>query len=106
MANGQYNNVHVRTQTSETCLSELWKHEHPLYLHTCMMYMYEHVQTTFSSVGCNGPYAICTDPRNPVESRRPGRVLNVQDPIVFSAISTEKWGLKTFHTKTFFLTKI
>ena len=105
MANGQYNNVLTctsGTQTSEKCLSELWKHEHPLHLHTCMMCLYEHVQTTFSSVGCNGPYVICTDPRNPVESRRPGRVLNVQDPIVFSAISTKKWGLKAFHTKTLF----
>ena len=42
------------------------------------------------------------DPRNPVESRKPGRVLNVQDPTVFSAISTKKWGLKAFHTKTIF----
>ena len=60
------------------------------------------VSRDIHTTGVNGPIAICTDPRNPVESRRPGRVLNVQDPIVFSAISTKKWGLKAFHTKTFF----
>ena len=49
----------------------------------------------------NGPYAICTDPQNPAESRRPGRVLNVQDPIVFSAISTKEWGLRNFIRKPF-----
>ena len=49
----------------------------------------------------NRPYARCTDARNPVESRRPGWVLNVQDPIVFIAISTTKWALKAFHTNTF-----
>ena len=49
----------------------------------------------------NVPLALCTDPRNPAESRRRGRVLNVQDPIVFSAISTKKWGLKAIHSKTF-----
>ena len=39
-------------------------------------------------------------PLNLVESRRPGWVLNVQDPIVFS-ISTKKWALTAFHTKAF-----
>ena len=32
------------------------------------------------------PYVRYTDAQNPVESRRPGWVLNVQDPIVFTAI--------------------
>ena len=40
-------------------------------------------------------------PYNLVESRRPGWVLNVQDPIVFTAISTMKWAMKAFHTKSF-----
>ena len=31
-------------------------------------------------------------PYNLVESRRPGWVLNVQDPIVFTAISTSEMG--------------
>ena len=41
-------------------------------------------------------------PYNLVESRRPGWVLNVQDPIVFTAIFTMKSALKAFHMKTFF----
>ena len=46
-------------------------------------------------------YACCTDARNPVESCRPAWVLNVQGPIVFTAISTQKWALKAFHTNLF-----
>ena len=50
----------------------------------------------------NKPYARCTDARNPVVSRRPGWVLDVQDPIVFTAISTKKWALKESYENLFF----
>ena len=61
-------------------------------------YINPHVQFWNPS---HSPYARCIDARNPVESRGPGWVLNVQDPIVFIAISTAKWALKAFHTNTF-----
>ena len=40
-------------------------------------------------------------PKNLVQSRRPSWVLILQDPIVFTPISTMKWALKVYDTKTF-----